>query len=42
MVQKTIEGGHELGMAVLALGVETLDQMELLRVNGCDGAQGFV
>jgi EAL domain-containing protein (putative c-di-GMP-specific phosphodiesterase class I)/ActR/RegA family two-component response regulator len=41
MVRKTIELGHELGMQVLAEGVETADQLEFLRANGCDLAQGY-
>jgi len=42
MVQKTIEMGHELGMHVIAEGVETQEQMDLLRENGCDSAQGYL
>ena len=41
MVQKTIEIGHELGMTVLAEGVETREQLEFLRQKGCDHAQGY-
>jgi EAL domain-containing protein (putative c-di-GMP-specific phosphodiesterase class I)/CheY-like chemotaxis protein len=42
MVQKTIEIGHELGMKVVAEGVETEAQLDFLRVNGCDVAQGYL
>ncbi|HEY1805958.1 MAG TPA: EAL domain-containing response regulator [Terracidiphilus sp.] len=42
MVQKTIEIGHELEMKVVAEGVETAEQLELLRLSGCDGAQGYL
>ncbi len=42
MVQKTIELGHELGMQVMAEGVETQEQFDLLRRYGCDGAQGYL
>jgi EAL domain-containing protein (putative c-di-GMP-specific phosphodiesterase class I) len=42
MVQKTIEIGHELGMAVTAEGVETEAQLEFLRASGCDRAQGYL
>ena len=42
MVQKTIELGHELGMLVMAEGVETQEQFDLLRGYGCDGAQGYL
>jgi EAL domain-containing protein (putative c-di-GMP-specific phosphodiesterase class I)/CheY-like chemotaxis protein len=41
MVQKTIEIGHELGMKVTAEGVETREQLEFLRRQGCDSAQGY-
>jgi EAL domain-containing protein (putative c-di-GMP-specific phosphodiesterase class I)/CheY-like chemotaxis protein len=41
MVQKTIEIGHELGMKVIAEGVETREQLEFLRKSGCDSAQGY-
>ena len=33
---------HELGMAVIAEGVESLDQKEWLISKGCDYAQGFL
>jgi len=42
MVQKTIEIGHDLGMQVVAEGVETLEQLEFLRRNGCDTVQGYL
>jgi EAL domain-containing protein (putative c-di-GMP-specific phosphodiesterase class I) len=42
MVQKTIEIGHELGMKVVAEGVETQAQLDFLRANGCDIAQGYL
>jgi len=42
MVQKTIEIGHELEMKVVAEGVETPEQLELLRLSGCDTAQGYL
>ena len=34
--------GRALGMSVLAEGVETRDQLEFLRQNGCDGIQGYL
>jgi EAL domain-containing protein (putative c-di-GMP-specific phosphodiesterase class I) len=40
VVQKTIEIGHELGMKVIAEGVETFEQLEFLQANQCDLAQG--
>jgi EAL domain-containing protein (putative c-di-GMP-specific phosphodiesterase class I)/FixJ family two-component response regulator len=41
MVQKTIEIGHALGMKVVGEGVETEEQLNFLRSNGCDIAQGY-
>jgi EAL domain-containing protein (putative c-di-GMP-specific phosphodiesterase class I)/ActR/RegA family two-component response regulator len=42
IVEKTIEIGHDLGMTVVAEGVENREQLELLRRKNCDLAQGFV
>jgi len=42
MVQRTIEMAHDLGMQVIAEGVETQEQLDLLRSNGCDIAQGYL
>jgi EAL domain-containing protein (putative c-di-GMP-specific phosphodiesterase class I) len=41
MIRKTIELAHELGMKVVGEGVETKAQLEMLRSNGCDSAQGY-
>ncbi|HTD04362.1 EAL domain-containing response regulator [Undibacterium sp.] len=41
VVRKTIEIGHELGMKIVAEGVETKEQLEFLHLNGCDIAQGY-
>ncbi|AYJ85900.1 bifunctional diguanylate cyclase/phosphodiesterase [Sphingomonas paeninsulae] len=41
IVQSIIGLAHGLGFEVVAEGVETADQMEVLRVMGCDAAQGF-
>ncbi|MES2394206.1 MAG: EAL domain-containing response regulator [Acidobacteriota bacterium] len=42
MVQKTIEMGHELGLKVVAEGVETQEQLDFLRSQHCDVAQGYL
>ncbi len=41
MVEKIIEMGHELEMEVIAEGVETEEQFEMLKERGCDGVQGY-
>ncbi|MDY7574569.1 putative bifunctional diguanylate cyclase/phosphodiesterase [Actimicrobium sp. CCI2.3] len=42
VTRAAIEMGHALGVHVVAVGVETAEQLELLRDDGCDGAQGFL
>jgi len=42
MVEKIIEMGHDLDMEVIAEGVTTEGQFNLLRKMGCDGAQGYL
>jgi EAL domain-containing protein (putative c-di-GMP-specific phosphodiesterase class I) len=42
IVKAIITLGHSLGMLVVAEGVETQPQFELLRDLGCDEAQGFL
>jgi EAL domain-containing protein (putative c-di-GMP-specific phosphodiesterase class I)/CheY-like chemotaxis protein len=42
MVEKIIEMGHELEMEVTAEGVETDEQLKMLRDRGCDGVQGYL
>jgi EAL domain-containing protein (putative c-di-GMP-specific phosphodiesterase class I) len=42
MVEKTIEIGRRLRMRVVAEGVETEDQLALLRRLGCEVAQGYL
>lgn len=42
LVEKIIEMGHGLDMEVVAEGVTTREQQDLLRRMGCDAAQGFL
>jgi diguanylate cyclase (GGDEF)-like protein len=41
LIRAIIAMAHGLGLPVLAEGVETADQAELLAAEGCDAAQGF-
>jgi diguanylate cyclase (GGDEF)-like protein len=41
VVGAVVELGHALGMKVTAEGVETDEQLIVLRALGCDGAQGY-
>ena len=41
VVQQVIILSHGLGMKVVAEGVETADQVELLKEMECDNIQGF-
>jgi EAL domain-containing protein (putative c-di-GMP-specific phosphodiesterase class I) len=42
LVKGTIQLGHSLGVLVVAEGIETRQQLELLRKAGCDQGQGFL
>ncbi|MDY6978918.1 MAG: EAL domain-containing protein [Pseudomonadota bacterium] len=41
LVNATIAMGHNLGMVVVAEGVETHEQLDILTQHGCDVAQGY-
>lgn len=42
MIKKIIEMGHDLGMRIVAEGVETEEQLNFLRINNCDVIQGYL
>ena len=42
VVRAMIRLGHDLGMRVIAEGVETPDQLQSLRSEGCDQVQGYI
>jgi sensor c-di-GMP phosphodiesterase-like protein len=42
IVDSLIRLGHDLGMEVVAEGVETFDQLDYLRARGADHAQGYL
>jgi diguanylate cyclase (GGDEF)-like protein len=42
IVQTIIALGHNLGMKVIAEGIESVAQMELLKTLGCDMGQGYL
>src|SRR5437763_10616191 len=41
IVRSTIELGHNLGLRMVAEGVEAAETWQLLRALGCDGVQGY-
>ena len=41
IVRSVIDLGHNLGIKVIAEGVEHLDSLAILKELGCDAAQGF-
>jgi EAL domain-containing protein (putative c-di-GMP-specific phosphodiesterase class I) len=41
LVRSIIDLGHDLGLAVVAEGVEEADEVECLRELGCDYCQGY-
>lgn len=41
ILRSMVRVGHDLGLVIIAEGVETEDDLDHLRVLGCDGAQGY-
>jgi EAL domain-containing protein (putative c-di-GMP-specific phosphodiesterase class I) len=41
IVRSTIELGHNMGLVVIAEGVETAEAWRILKRLGCDMAQGY-
>ena len=41
IVRSTIELGHNMGLVVIAEGVETAESWDILKRLGCDMAQGY-
>jgi len=42
LVEAVVLMAHHLGLHVVAEGVETMEQLEILRSIGCESAQGFL
>jgi len=42
IVESTIHLAHDLGLKVVAEGIEDQDTLAALRAHGCDEGQGFV
>ena len=42
IVRSTIELGHNLGLKVVAEGIEREEEMQMLKDFGCDQAQGYL
>ena len=41
IIKSIIDMGHNLGMSVVAEGIETKQQLNLLKQMGCDFGQGY-
>jgi len=42
ILQSIIQLVHALNLKVVAEGVETYEQLEFLKINGCDNGQGYL
>ena len=42
LIQTIVEMGHKLGHKIVAEGVETIQQLEILKNIGCETIQGYL
>ncbi len=42
LIRSMVEMGHNLGFEVIAEGIETQEQFNIIKELGCDGAQGYL
>jgi len=42
IIEAVVTLAHSLGILTIAEGVETVEQLEALRLHGCDSVQGFL
>lgn len=42
LIRSMVEMGHSLGFEVIAEGIETSEQLSIVKALGCDGAQGYL
>jgi FOG: EAL domain len=42
LLQRVVDAAHDLGIRVVAEGIETIQQLQRIRALGCDRAQGYL